>query len=194
MNRSNFCFRVLFCLVLVGCDANGVDEVAVVRTNMGNIVIAFYEDTPRTTKNFKKLARERFYDGLTFHRVIPGFVIQGGDPNTKDADRANDGLGGPGYTLPAEIRHQHARGAVAAARMPDEVNPKWESSGSQFYICLEPQPALDRSYTVFGYVVEGMDVAREISRVPRDETDNPISRVVIESISIEPRTLKYEAL
>ena len=194
MTRSRICFYALSCLVLVACGAGDVEEVGVIQTSMGSVVIAFYKDAPRTAKNFKKLAREGFYDGLTFHRVIPGFVIQGGDPNTKDANRSNDGLGGPGYTLPAEVKHQHIRGAVAAARLPDEVNPKWESSGSQFYICLEPQPTLDRSHTVFGYVIEGMDVAKKISKVARDENENPVSRVVIESVSIEPRKLKYKAL
>ena len=194
MTRSRFFSCVLPCLALAACEADDVDEVGVIKTGMGRIVIAFHKDAPRTTTNFKKLASDGFYNNLAFHRVIPGFVVQGGDPNTKDTERSNDGLGGPGYTLPAEVRHQHTRGAVAAARLPDEVNPKWESSGSQFYICLEPQPALDHSYTVFGYVIEGMDVAEEISKVARDENDNPVSRVVIESVSIEPRKLKYKAL
>lgn len=162
------------------------EEVAVIKTNMGNIVIRFFgEDCPKSTANFKKLANEKFYDGVKFHRVIPGFVIQGGDPNSKDADRSNDGQGGPGYTVPAEIKHKHKRGAVAAARLPDQVNPKKESSGSQFYIAVKALPSLDGNYTVFGEVIEGMDVVDKIVAVRRDARDNPIEPVVMETVRIE---------
>ncbi|MCH7761282.1 peptidylprolyl isomerase [candidate division TA06 bacterium] len=123
----------------------------------GRIVIELYpEDAPKTVKNFKKLAREGFYDGITFHKVIPGFVVQGGDPD-------GTGRGGPGYNLPPEISdRKHLDGTVAAARLPDRVNPDRESSGSQFYICLTPQPQLDGDYTIFGQVIEGMDVVRKV--------------------------------
>jgi len=134
------------------------EDVAVIKTDKGDIVIKFYpEAAPKHVANFEKLAKEGFYNGLTFHRVVPGFVIQGGDPQ-------GNGTGGPGYTIPAEIKMPHTDGAVAAARLGDQVNPKRESSGSQFYICLGPQPHLDGQYTVFGQVIEGMDVARKIQK------------------------------
>lgn len=162
------------------------EEVAVLNTNMGIIIIRFFaEDCPKSTANFKKLANEKFYDGVKFHRVIPGFVIQGGDPNSKDADRSNDGQGGPGYTIPAEIKHKHKRGSVAAARLPDQVNPKKESSGSQFYIAVKALPSLDGNYTVFGEVIDGMDVVDKIVAVRRDPRDNPIDPVVMETVRIQ---------
>ncbi len=168
----------------------GGDEVAVIETNMGSIVIRFFaKDAPKTVANFKKLAREGFYSGTTFHRVKPGFVIQGGDPNSKDSDRSNDGLGGPGYTVPAEIKRLHLRGAVATARTPDTINPKRESSGSQFFICLADLPFLDQGgYTVFGEVVEGMSVVDKIAAVKTDGRDNPIDPVVMNKVSIQDRT------
>lgn len=159
-------------------------EVAVIETNMGTIVFQFHEDCPKTTANFKKLAGEGFYNGTTFHRIIPGFVIQGGDPNSKDADRSNDGQGGPGYTVPAEIKHKHKRGSVATARLPDSVNPKKESSGSQFYIAVKPLAQLDNNYTVFAEVIEGMDVVDKIVMVPRDGRDNPNEPVVMKTVTV----------
>ena len=112
---------------------------------------------PKTVANFEKLANKGFYNGLTFHRVETGFVVQGGDPQ-------GDGSGGPGYEIDAEIKpgEKHLRGSVATARTGDEVNPDRKSSGSQFYICLEPQPGLDGQYTIFGGVVKGMKVVDQI--------------------------------
>ena len=126
--------------------------VATIATDKGDIVIALNaEVAPKTVENFVKLAGEGFYDGLTFHRVIPGFVAQGGDP-------AGDGSGGPGYTIEAEISDlKHLEGTVATARQGDQINPERRSSGSQFYICLGPQPHLDGQYTLFGQVTDGMD-------------------------------------
>lgn len=139
-------------------NAKEKEKVAVIKTEKGDIVIKFLpEDAPKHVENFIKLAGEGFYDGLTFHRVEPNFVIQGGDPK-------GNGTGGPGYTIPAEIKAKHVDGAVAAARLGDAANPAKASSGSQFYICLGPQHFLDGNYTVFGQVVEGMDVARKIAR------------------------------
>jgi cyclophilin family peptidyl-prolyl cis-trans isomerase len=167
-------------------EAEVEEEVAVIKTNMGTIVLRFYaEDCPKTTANFMKLANEKFYDGTKFHRVIPGFVIQGGDPNSKDSDRANDGQGGPGYTVPAEIKHKHKRGAMATARLPDQVNPKQESSGSQFYIAVKALPSLDGKYTVFGEVLDGMNVVDEIVAVRRDSGNNPIEPVIMETVRIK---------
>jgi peptidyl-prolyl cis-trans isomerase B (cyclophilin B) len=162
----------------------GGKEVAVIQTNLGTIVFEFFpEDAPNHVANFKKLAREGFYDGIYFHRVIPGFMIQAGDPNTKDDDRSNDGLGGPGYTIDAEFNDRpHKRGTVSMARKPDP-----NSAGSQFFICHQAQPGLDGQYTVFGQVVQGMDVVDTIANVERDSRDNPLKPVVMEKVTIETR-------
>jgi peptidyl-prolyl cis-trans isomerase B (cyclophilin B) len=130
--------------------------LATIVTDKGNIVAELYRDTPESLNNFVTLALDGFYDGLTFHRVEPGFVIQGGDP-------LGQGNGGPGYTIPAEIKHNHPRGALAWARTGDEVNPERRSSGSQFYITLDETQFLDGAYSVFGHVIEGMDVADQIA-------------------------------
>jgi peptidyl-prolyl cis-trans isomerase B (cyclophilin B) len=130
--------------------------IATIVTDKGNIVAELYQDTPEGLNNFVTLALNGFYDGLPFHRVEPGFVIQGGDP-------AGDGSGGPGYTIPGEINHLHPRGALAWARTGDQVNPERRSSGSQFYITLDETQFLDGAYSVFGYVIEGMDVVDKIA-------------------------------
>jgi cyclophilin family peptidyl-prolyl cis-trans isomerase len=130
--------------------------IATIVTDKGNIVAELYQDTPEGLNNFITLALNGYYDGLTFHRVEPGFVIQGGDP-------LGQGNGGPGYTIPGEIKHTHPRGALAWARTGDEINPERRSSGSQFYVTLDETQFLDGAYSVFGYVVEGMDVADKIA-------------------------------
>ncbi|HEY3216659.1 MAG TPA: peptidylprolyl isomerase, partial [Candidatus Eisenbacteria bacterium] len=139
-------------------------QAVVLETTQGVIVIELREkEAPLTTANFKKLVKSKFYDGTYFHRVIPRFMIQGGDPNTKDADSRNDGLGGPNYTIPAEIKLKHVRGAVATARLGDDANPSKASSGSQFFIDVADQPGLDAGgYTVFGQVISGMDAVDKI--------------------------------
>lgn len=164
--------------------SQGGQEVALIETNMGIIVMEFFEeDAPNHVANFKKLTREGFYDGVTFHRVIPGFMIQAGCPLTKDDDRTNDGTGGPGYTIDAEFNERpHRRGTLSMARKPDP-----NSAGSQFFICLKPQPGLDGQYTVFGQVIQGMDVVDKIAKVKRDKRDNPIEPVVMEKVTIETR-------
>lgn len=133
---------------------------AILHTAKGNITVELYpKEAPLSVSNFAQLSKGGFYDGLTFHRVEPGFVIQGGDP-------AGNGTGGPGYTVKAELQgnpHKHVEGALAWARTGDNVNPERRSSGSQFYITLSPTPFLDNQYTVFGKTVEGMDVVRKIS-------------------------------
>ncbi len=155
-------------------------DIVILETSMGNIKIELYpKDAPKHVENFKKLVKEGFYDGTSFHRVIPGFMIQGGDPNSKDNDRSNDGQGGPGYTIKAEIKLKHELGSVAAARLGDQVNPNRESSGSQFYIVTGEASHLDGQYTVFGKVIEGMDVAKSIQNVKRDARDNPIDKVTV---------------
>jgi cyclophilin family peptidyl-prolyl cis-trans isomerase len=131
--------------------------VATITTSKGDIVVALdAKAAPQTVNNFVFLANQGFYDGLTFHRVEPGFVIQGGDP-------LGTGTGGPGYIVPAEIKLKHAEGAIAMARQGDPVNPKRDSSGSQFYITLAPTPFLDGAYTAFGQVTKGMDVVKKIA-------------------------------
>jgi len=131
---------------------------ATLTTSKGNIVVSLDANAaPQTVNNFVFLANQGFYDGLTFHRVEPGFVIQGGDP-------LGTGGGGPGYTVPAEIKLPHVEGAIAMARTSDQVNPKRESSGSQFYITLAPTPFLDGAYTAFGKVTQGMDVVKKIAK------------------------------
>jgi cyclophilin family peptidyl-prolyl cis-trans isomerase len=163
----------------------GGDSLVVIETNKGTITIElFVQDAPKHSENFMKLAREGFYNGTTFHRVIPGFVAQGGDPNSRTDDRTLHGRGGPGYTIPAEIGINHKRGYIAAARLGDQVNPQRESSGSQFYICLVDLPNLDGGYTVFGQVVEGMDVVDAIAAVDTDQSDNPVERVEMTSVKV----------
>jgi len=165
------------------------NEVAVIETKYGTIVFEFFPlVAPLHAMNFKKLASVGFYDSTTFHRIIPGFVIQGGDLLSRDNNPANDGTGGTGYTLPAEFGKKHLRGAVAAARMADQVNPRKESSGCQFYICLADHAFLDKAgYTVFGQVIKGMDVADKIAHVARDNRDRPLKDVVILRVYVTDR-------
>ena len=149
---------LLACLpaVLAAAPAKPRGPSVVLQTVCGSIVIELHpNDAPRTVANFTKLVSQGFYDSLTFHRVVPGFVIQGGDPNSKDDNPFNDGDGGPGYTIPAEIKGKHVKGAVAMARQGDDVNPERASNGSQFYIALRDLGQLDGAYTVFGQVVSG---------------------------------------
>lgn len=160
------------------------DEVAVIETTMGKIVFKFFPDVaPIHCANFKKLANNGFYNGTTFHRVIPGFVIQGGDINSRDRDRDNDGTGDPGYHIPAEFSNKpHLKGTVSMARGPDP-----NSAGSQFFICLKRLPHLDGQYSVFGQVIEGMEVVERIAQVPRDKRDNPIEKVVMKKVYVVKR-------
>ena len=162
-------------------DSNSSDnmsdgQIAVIETNFGNIVIQLFPDVaPGHVENFVKLAQDGFYDGSTFHRVIPGFMIQGGDPNSKDEDRSNDGQGGPGYTINAEFSDvPHKRGILSMARAQDP-----NSAGSQFFIVVADSNFLDGQYTVFGEVIEGMDVADKIVNVERDGMDNPLEKVTM---------------
>ena len=167
------------------------NEVAIIETKFGKMVVEFYDkDAPKTVANFKKLAKEGFYNGTTFHRVIPGFMIQGGDPNSKNPDRGTHGSGGSGYTIEAEIKREHKRGTVATARLGDNVNPKKASSGSQFFINVKDNDFLTGDYTVFGNVIAGMDVADKIVAVPRDGGDNPIEKVEMKVVI----TTRAEAL
>jgi len=143
---------------------------AIIKTSFGNIKFNLMSDiAPETVRNFVKLAKDGFYDGTLFHRIIPGFMIQGGDPNTKNSDKSTWGQGGPGYNLKAEFNSRsHLRGIVSMARATDP-----DSAGSQFFIVTSDSTFLDRQYTVFGEVVEGMEVADKIVNLPRDGNDCP---------------------
>ncbi len=161
-------------------------EVVRLHTNHGDIIVEFLEDkAPKHVESFKKLAREGFYDGTRFHRVIPGFMIQGGDPNSKSSNRATHGTGGPGYKIPAEFNDvKHERGILSAARSSDP-----NSAGSQFFLMVANSPHLDGQYSAFGRVAEGMDVVDKIVALKRDRADNPLEEnpAIIEKATVETR-------
>lgn len=202
----------LVCTILTSCA--GESNTVVIKTNKGDITVELFDETPRHKENFQKLVKENYYDGLLFHRVMPQFMIQGGDPNSKGAAPGQAlGMGGPGYTIDHEIGQPHLRGALAAARTP---NPQKASSGSQFYIVTgQPQgestldqyermkgikysaeqraaymkdggrPDLDMDYTVFGQVISGMDVVDAISATATAAANRPVEDVVIEGMSFK---------
>ena len=159
------------------------NEVTVIETSLGNIEFEFLEDkAPGHVKNFKDLANSEFYNGTIFHRVIPGFMVQGGDPNTKSDDRSTHGTGGPGHTIKAEFNDEtHARGVVSMARSQDP-----DSAGSQFFVVVNDSDFLDGQYTVFGRVISGMNVVDKIVDSPRDGNDNPFERIEMK-VTIESR-------
>ena len=148
---------------------------AIIKTKLGEIEIKLFPDkAPKHVENFLKLAKSGFYNGTIFHRVIPNFMIQGGDPNTKDLNKKElYGMGGPGHSVKAEFNDvPHKRGIVSMARSDDP-----DSAGSQFFIVVEDSPFLDGKYTAFGQVVKGLGVADKIVNQPRDARDNPIERI-----------------
>ena len=159
------------------------NEIAVIETSLGNIEFEFLEDkAPGHVKNFKDLANDEFYNGTIFHRVIPGFMVQGGDPNTKSEDRSTHGTGGPGHTIKAEFNDEsHERGIVSMARSQDP-----DSAGSQFFVVVKDSGFLDGQYTAFGRVISGMDVADKIVNSPKDGNDNPNARIEMK-VTIESR-------
>ena len=165
------------------------EEVAVMQTSHGRIVLGFLEDkAPKHVANFKKLTNEGFYDNLQFHRVIPGFMIQGGCPNTRGGLTAAAGTGNPGYSIDAEFNDvHHARGILSAAR---STSPN--SAGSQFFLMVAAAPHLDRQYSAYGYVIDGMDVADKIVAL-RGPGDRPIEPAVIEKVTIATWPLEGEA-
>lgn len=161
-------------------------------TNLGTIKVKLYSQTPKHRENFAKLALTGYYDGLLFHRVINGFMIQGGDPYTRDTSAAavaKYGQGGPGYTVPAEFvpEYTHKKGALAAARRGDAANPKKESSGSQFYLVQDADACaqLDGGYTVFGETVQGFDIIDRIAMVATDRADRPVKDVRIRAVKLD---------
>jgi peptidyl-prolyl cis-trans isomerase B (cyclophilin B) len=162
-------------------------EQAVLKTSYGEMTVAFWPDVaPKTVENFKKLARSGFYDGTAFHRIIKGFMVQGGCPNTKEGDKGMHGTGGPGYSIKAEFNPKsHVRGVLSMAR---SASP--DSAGSQFFICHGDARFLDRQYTAFGELVSGEDVLEKIANVPTagPEKSTPVARVALESVKIVPAT------
>jgi peptidyl-prolyl cis-trans isomerase B (cyclophilin B) len=165
------------------------DEVAIIKTTAGEMVVRFWPDVaPKTVENFKKLARQGFYDGTAFHRIVKGFMIQGGDPLTKDLGAEERwGTGGPGHRVKAEFNERpHVRGVLSMARSQDP-----DSAGSQFFICLADARFLDRQYTAFGEVIKGDDVLGQIGdtrtvRSQGGEQSKPTTRIAVESVTIVP--------
>ena len=184
--RKTFILIFLIGVLLMSCSKD--QKVAVISTKFGDMVVEFFPDVaPKHVENFQILAEEGYYNGTTFHRVIPGFMIQGGDPNSKDLDRMNDGTGGragkffgigrendpESWTVPAEFNDTpHQRGTLSMAR-----SQNIDSGSSQFFICHDNAPFLDRQYTVFGQLISGIEVVDEIVNSERDSRDNPLERV-----------------
>ncbi len=207
MNKLLFSLLIpaLTCLLLLSACGDGDDHrYVMVSTDYGDMKIKLFNSTPEHRDNFIKLTEEGFYDDLLFHRIIQGFMVQGGDPDSRNASQGQRlGTGGPGYTIPAEIGEHHFKGRVAAARTPDQTNPERRSSGSQFYIVQGQNvpeqllnqnpnysdedierylrdggtPQLDAQYTVFGEVVEGLDVIDRIASVQTGPNDRPVEDV-----------------
>ncbi|MFC5269145.1 peptidylprolyl isomerase [Adhaeribacter terreus] len=168
------------------------DDVVTITTPQGEIKLILFDETPLHKANFLKLAKEGFYDGTTFHRIIDNFMIQGGDPNTKNESPNDDGAGNNGYLIPAEFKPElkHVKGALAAARTD---NPKKESSGCQFYIVQNEfgTPFLDGNYTVFGQTIKGLDVVDAIAKQPKDFRDRPLTDV---KMTVKVETMKKKAI
>jgi cyclophilin family peptidyl-prolyl cis-trans isomerase len=169
------------------------EDIVTIHTDFGDIVLLLFNETPKHKANFIKLTKEGAYDSTTFHRVMEGFMIQGGDPNSKDDDINNDGIGGPGYTVPEEFNPNltHIKGALAAARQPDQVNPEKASSGSQFYI-VEPDDGyhpLDGNYTVFGQTISGFDVVSKIAGQPKNGRNRPFEDIKM-TVEVKSMTRK----
>ena len=193
--RMKFLLAILLALAALPCAAAPLGpDVAVLEIRFGKekqlhrVVVGLYDEaTPVTVANLKELIKKKFYNGMRFHRVFPGSLVQTGDPSSRHGQAERTGTGGPGYTLPAEIKLRHEKASVAMSRLSDDVNPAKNSNGSQFFICLSPLPKLDGKYTVFGLILEGLDVLENISNLPTNSNDFPLQKVVIKSITIGPR-------
>ena len=192
--RAFVIFLAVFAAAMSSPAATVGQDVAVMQIQIGKekqtqqVVIGLYDTAaPGTVENFKDLVQKKFYNGMRFHRVFPSTLVQTGDPRSRRGESERSGTGGPGYTIPPEIGRSHVRGAVAMSRLPDSINPAKSSNGSQFYICLTSLPKLDGKYTVFGEVLEGLDVLDYISSQPTDSNDFPLAKIVIKSITIQPR-------
>jgi cyclophilin family peptidyl-prolyl cis-trans isomerase len=175
-------------LGVLGCGGGVKNEVAVMETDYGTVVLGFYpESAPNHVERFKELAREGFYDGVMFHRIIPGFVVQTGDPKTKPGagyDRMEFGTGGSGQNIEAEFNERkHTRGTLSMARSQDP-----NSADSQFFVVLEAQPHLDGKYTAFGEVLQGMEVIDRVAAVETDARDMPVEPVRIKSVEVMPKS------
>ncbi|MEX1045487.1 MAG: peptidylprolyl isomerase [Chthoniobacterales bacterium] len=169
-------------------------DVAVAMIKVGKerdlrrVVIGFYDGAaPQHVQNFKDLVARRYYNGMRFHRAFPGTLLQTGDPLSRHGPTDRTGTGGPGYTIPAEIRLPHTKGAIAASRIDGPINPARVSNGSQFYICLKAMPDLNGQYTVFGRILEGLEDLDDISRKVTDPNNFPLEKITIKSIVLEPR-------
>jgi peptidyl-prolyl cis-trans isomerase B (cyclophilin B) len=176
-------------IAATAADSTGItkDDTVTMVTTMGTIKLRLYKETPKHQANFVKLCKSGFYNNVLFHRVINQFMIQSGDPESKAAVPGQMyGSGGPGYTIPAEFNStfRHKRGALAAARQGDQVNPMKESSGSQFYICHGSPFQLDNDYTIFGETIEGIEVVDKIATTPCDGNDRPLKDVKIISTTV----------
>lgn len=171
-------------------DTAQIQKIIEIKTSFGTMYMWLYKETPLHRNNFLKLAAEGYYNDVTFHRIIRDFMIQGGDPNSKDADPNNDGTGGPGYTIPAEIKSniKHTYGSIGAARTN---NPEKASSGSQFYIVTNRNgtPHLDNNYTVFGKLLSGVDIAYNISTQSKDGRDRPLQDIKMQ-VKVLEKTLE----
>lgn len=187
MKNNYLLLGLITLLTVVSCKKLEQPELQVfpileISTDFGEIYLHLYDETPLHKANFDSLTRTRFYDGTEFHRIVDDFVIQGGSPTSKDDNRFNDGSGGPGYTIAAEIDtnlYKHKYGSLAAARIGNMTNPDKRSSGSQFYIVTDTAGAsfLDNEYTVFGEVLAGIDVAKTIESQPKNSNGLPDERI-----------------
>ena len=176
-------YFILLTIIAVGFlnSCTEKEDVVTIHTDFGDIVLILFNETPNHKENFIKRIKAKEYDGTTFHRVMDGFMIQGGDSNSTDDDPNNDGMGDPGYTIAAEFNtsFSHKKGALAAARQPDHVNPKKASSGSQFYIVEGDggAPHLDGGYSIFGQTISGLDVVEKIAEQPINARHRPFSDI-----------------
>jgi len=197
MKKNSILFLFLFSLFCSGCVTTpksalenaqrAVMEIQFPKEKQTRRVVILLRESaaPQTVNNFKTLVARHYYDGMRFHRVFAHSLVQTGDPKSRHGESNYSGTGGPGYTIPAEIHLPHTRGAVAMSRLPDMINPMKTSNGSQFYVCLEPMPQLNGEYTVFGEVIEGLDVLDAVSVVPVNSNNFPMEKIVIKSIRLQ---------